>query len=185
MALTPRTTAVARPTLAVAAAFLLFASVGCTAGATDSTPADADSGVSAENDDATGGDSGADAGGNADVGTITVESTTYTVLEAVNCELVQSTDLVTRVFDALAVAQSPDGGDALFFVYVEEQAGQFSNFIDYQGPEGTWSSNPGVATLTLSDDNQLTGSSVLVDDGDTESIMIEFNFTVPDELVEC
>ena len=184
LALTNSSTA--RPALALAAGLLALTLAGCAAGATDADTSSApESGGSTENDDASAGGDGVDPGAGGNFGTITVESTTYTVVEAVNCEPVQTTDVLTEVFDVIATAQSSDGGDALFFAYVQEQAGEFSTFLDYQGPEGTWSSHPGAAESAVTDEGLYSGASELVDDGGTESIMIEFSFAVPGELVEC
>src|SRR5690606_41662050 len=57
--------------------------------------------------------------GGSGVGTITVGTTTYKVLESVNCEPVSASDVVTRVFEVIATAQSADGGQALFFGYTD------------------------------------------------------------------
>lgn len=118
------------------------------------------------------------------LGTITVGSTTYNVLESVNCELMEADDLVDRTFDVIAVAQSASGEDALFFAYTDEQTGAPGNFIDYQGPEGTLMTSVGDATFVVSGGN-LSGSGALVDDANTQSFTVEFNFDIPEERVEC
>jgi hypothetical protein len=134
--------------------------------------------------EAEGDSNGSDDGAGAAIGTITVGTSTYTVLESINCEPVQSSDLVTETFDSIAIGQSSEGDDVLFFAYTQEQSGVNDNFIDYQGPEGTWSTQEGNATFTF-DGGILSGASLLVNDDATESIMVQFSFTLPEELVEC
>lgn len=135
-------------------------------------------------------DEAPDEGGNdegtasAELGTITVDTTTYDVVETVNCVPVSASDVLTRVFEAITVAQSVDGDEVLFFAYTDEQSGVPGHFIDYQGPEGTWSTSEGNATFAR-EAGALSGSGVLIDDANTQSIMVQFDFAVPDELVEC
>jgi len=130
------------------------------------------------------GDDGAGAEAGGQLGTITIDTTTYDVLESVNCTPVSPTDLVATVLDVIAVARSADGEDAMFFAYIEEQSGARANHIDYQGPEGTLSTLDGNATFTF-ENGTFSGAGTLVDDAATTSSMAQFNFTVPDELVDC
>ena len=167
---------------------LVFALAGCAGGAGEAeaptageeveTPAEVDGGESESSD----GD--AEAGTGADLGTITVGTTSYRVIEAVNCEPVQSNELTTEVFNSIAVAQSAEGEDVLFFAYSQEQSGARANFVDYQGPEGTLSTQQTEATFTF-DGGVLSGAAVLVDDDATESFMAQFTFDLPEELVSC
>lgn len=162
---------------------LAFALSGCAGAAvdTDTQPADPDTSAPMDVDD---GDTSGEVGSGAGLGTITVDTTTYGVVEVVNCEPVQTSDLVTEVFDVIAVAQSAAGDDALFFAYTQEQSGAKANFIDYQGPEGTLSTPGGNATFVL-DSGVLSGASSVVDDGNTQTFMIQFEFELPAELVDC
>ena len=163
---------------------LALALSGCTGGAVDtdappgepevSTPAEGEGDANADNGDAA----------DADLGTITAGTSTYTVIDSVNCEPLQSSDLVTETFNAIAIAQSSEGDEVLFFAYTQEQSGVNANFVDYQGPEGTWSSQGGNATFTVNG-GTLSGASLVVNEGETESLMLQFTFTIPDELVEC
>jgi hypothetical protein len=163
---------------------LVFALAGCAGGTGEAeapaageeveAPAEAEGGESESTD----GDAGAD------VGTITVGTTTYRVVEAVNCEPVQTNELTTEVFNSIAVAQSAEGEDVLFFAYSQEQSGARANFVDYQGPEGTLSTQQTDATFTY-EDGVLSGAAVLVDDAATESFMAQFTFDLPEELVSC
>ncbi|WP_179873584.1 hypothetical protein [Microcella indica] len=167
---------------------LVVALAGCAGGAGEAeapaageeveAPAEADGGESESSE----GD--AEAGAGADLGTITVGTTSYRVIEAVNCEPVQSNELTTEVFNSIAFGQSAEGEDVLFFAYTQEQSGARANFIDYQGPEGTWSTQEGNATFTY-DGGVLSGASALVNDDLSESIMIQFTFDLPEELVGC
>lgn len=111
-------------------------------------------------------------------------TTTYNVVESVNCQPVDASDLVDRTFEVIAVAQSASGEDVLFFAYTDEQNGAPGHFIDYQGPEGTLTTSGGDATFLVSGGN-LSGSGALVDDASTQSVMVQFDFDFPDELVEC
>jgi len=167
---------------------LALALTGCAGGAGEGeapaageeveAPAEAEGGESESTD----GD--AEAGAGADLGTITVGTTTYRVIEAVNCEPVQSNELTTEVFNSIAVAQSAEGEDVLFFAYTQEQSGARANFVDYQGPEGTLSTQQTEATFTV-EGGVLSGAAVLVDDDATESFMAQFTFDLPEELVSC
>ena len=163
---------------------LALALSGCAGGAADpdAQPADPEVSAPAEGE----GDANADNGDAADanLGTITAGTATYTVIDSVNCEPVQSSDLVTETFNAIGIAQSPEGEQVLFFAYTQEQSGVNANFVDYQGPEGTWSSQGGNATFTVNG-GTLSGASLVVNEGETESLMLQFTFTIPDELVEC
>lgn len=172
-----------RRSLPVIVGLLACALVGCTGGAadTDAPPADPEVSTPAEGGDENAGND--DAAG-ADLGTITAGTTTYTVIDSVNCEPLQSSDLVTETFSAIAVGQSSAGEEVLFFAYTQEQSGVNANFVDYQGPEGTWSSQGGNATFTVNG-GTLSGASLVVNEGETESMMLQFTFTIPDELVEC
>lgn len=123
-------------------------------------------------------------GPNSSLGSITVATTTYQVVEAINCVPISHSSLVTRVFDVIATAQSSSGETALFFAYTEEQSGVPGHFIDYQGPEGIWTTPEGNATFNLTDDN-LSGAGALVDDANTQTVMVQFNFAVPAEQVDC
>ncbi|MER3389256.1 MAG: hypothetical protein RJQ01_04410 [Microcella sp.] len=173
-----------RPALAWAAGLLALALAGCTAGPTEapSDPAEPPASTADDGSEESGG--GVEAGAGAGVGTITVGTTSYTVIEAANCEPVQTNELTTEVFNSLAVGQSAQGETVLFFAYTQEQSGARANFIDYQGPEGTLSTQEGNATFTLTD-GELSGASVLVNDDLSESIMVQFSFTLPDDLQEC
>lgn len=167
---------------------LVVALTGCAGSAGEAEAPAAGEEVEASTD-AEAGESGssdgdAEAGAGADLGTITVGTTTYRVIEAVNCELVQTNDLTTEVFDSIAVAQSAEGEDVLFFAYSQEQSGARANFVDYQGPEGTLSTQQTEATFTF-EDGVLSGAAVLVDDDATESFMAQFTFDLPEELVSC
>jgi hypothetical protein len=157
---------------------LALALSGCADTAAESDAQPGDSEVSAPVD------SGSGVSGTAELGTIAVDTATYDVLEALNCQPVQSSDLVVEVFDVIAIAESSDGDSVLFFAYTQEQSGVTSNFIDYQGPEGTWSTQEGNASFTL-DGGILSGMSELVDDAATRSITVDFAFAVPNELVDC
>lgn len=145
------------------------------------TGSESDGTDSSGSDDAGEGDQGS---GAAAVGTITVATTTYDVVEVVNCEPEQASELVTEVFDVIALGQSSAGDDVLFFATTQEQSGVNSNFIDYQGPEGTWSTPGGTATFTVSD-GVLSGASAIVNAEETETVTIQFRFEVPAELVDC
>ncbi len=173
----------ARRLLPVFVGVLAVALAGCGGGSVDSDTQPADPKVSTPVD-ADGNDGGDDDGAGADLGTITVGTTTYTVIDSVNCEPLQSSDLVTETFNAIAIGQSFEGGEALFFAYTQEQSGVNANFVDYQGPEGTWSSQDSNATFTV-DGGIVSGASLIVNDDATETMMAQFSFTVPDELVEC
>jgi len=163
---------------------LVVALAGCAGGAGEAEPPAAGEEVEAPAE-AEGGDSeSSDGDAGADLGTITVGTTTHRVVEAVNCEPVQTNELTTEVFSSIAVAQSAEGEDVLFFAYSQEQSGARANFIDYQGPEGTLSTQEGNATFTY-DAGVLSGASALVNDDLTESIMIQFTFDLPEELVSC
>lgn len=165
---------------------LVVTLVGCSSGASDAgEPSTGDEPSTSEGAEASeqSGD-GADSEAAAQLGTITVGTTTYTVVESINCEPAGESDLFNETFSAIAGAQSFDGEEALFFAYTLEQAGVNSNFVDYQGPEGTWSTQDGDATLTVND-GRLNGAGLILNDDASESMMIQFNFTLPDELVEC
>lgn len=183
----------------VVAGVLALALSGCTGGGDDPAPTDAaastptdastqdasvdDAATESETADGETAEAGdEDAGG--ELGTITIDTTTYQVLESANCTPVSPTDLVTRVLDVLAVARSRDGEDALFFAYTEDQSGVSANHIDYQGPEGTLSTRDGNASFSF-ESGTFSGAGTLVDDAETKTLMAQFNFTVPDELVDC
>ncbi|MBX9471081.1 hypothetical protein [Microcella sp.] len=173
-----------RPLVPLIVGLLAVALTGCASADADtetsstdpevSTPTDGDGDENADNGDAA----------DADLGTITAGTSTYTVIDSVNCEPLQSSDLVTETFNAIAIGQSSDGDEVLFFAYTQEQSGVNANFVDYQGPEGTWSSQGGNATFTVNG-GTLSGASLVVNEGETESLMLQFTFTIPDELVEC
>ncbi len=161
---------------------LVFALIGC-AGASDtpeSQTAESETQAAPVDENATEAPAGPTT---SELGTITVGTTTYDVVETVNCVPVSASDVVTRMFEVIAVAQSDDGEEAMLFAYTDEQSGVPSHFVDYQGPEGTWSSE-GNATF-VRDAGSLSGAGTLIDDADTQSIMVQFDFEVPDELVEC
>lgn len=174
----------ARFSLPVFVGLLAVALVGCTGGAadTDAPPAEPEASAPAEAEGESSG--GGDDGAGAALGTITAGTTTYTVIESINCEPVQSSDLVTETFNSIAFGQSSAGDEVLFFAYTQEQSGVNANFVDYQGPEGTWSSQGGNATFTVNG-GTLSGASLVVNEGETESMMLQFTLTIPDELVEC
>lgn len=166
---------------------LAVALAGCTSVApgADAQSTDSEVSTSAEAEANEGTSEGADGDTVARLGTITMDTTTYTVVESINCEPMGSTDLVTETFNSIAVGQSAEGEEVLFFAYSHEgQSGGAANFVDYQGPEGTWSSFEGNATFTLNG-GTLSGASVVVDDDASQSKMIQFSFTLPDVLVEC
>lgn len=165
---------------------LVVALSGCASAASDTGAQSTDSevgpsAVAEANEDAP---DGADGDATARLGTITVDTTTYSVIESINCELVQSSDVATETFSSIAVGQSAEGDDVLFFAYTQEQSGGVANFIDYQGPEGTWTTQEGNATFTLSG-GILSGASVIVNGDASQSKMIQFKFALPEELAEC
>ena len=168
-----------RPLVAVIVGLLAVALTGCASADADTETPSTDTEVSTpaetEGDDGAG---GGDGGADAQLGTITAGTTTYSVVDTVNCEPVQSSDLVTETFSSIAVAVSREGDEVLFFAYTQEQSGVNANFIDYQGPEGTWSTQEGNATFTVTD-GTLSGASVVVNDDATESMMLQFTFTIP------
>ncbi|NLT26754.1 MAG: hypothetical protein GXX90_08930 [Microbacteriaceae bacterium] len=163
---------------------LAFALVGCSGVASDAD-AQAPGSEASTPEETEASENAGDGDASARLGTITVDTTTHTVIESVNCEPMQSTDIVTETFSSIAVGQTAEGEEVLFFAYTHEgQSGGVSNFIDYQGPEGTWSSSEGNATFTLNE-GTLSGASVIVNDDASQSKMIQFSFTLPDTLVEC
>lgn len=174
----------ARPFFPLVIITFVVALAGCSGAAVDADAPPAEPEVSTPAEGGTDENSDGDDGAGADLGTITAGTTTYTVIDSVNCEPLQSSDLVTETFNAIAIAQSSSGDEVLFFAYTQEQSGVNANFVDYQGPEGTWSSQGGNATFTV-DGGTLSGASLVVNEGETESLMLQFTFTLPDELVEC
>lgn len=189
----------ARPALLIASTVFAFALVGCASpeqpasqppaattegpGPEETAPEETAPEESVPEDVESGSSTDPDEGGTG-VGTITVDTTTYKVLDSVNCMPDSSSEVLTRVFEVIAVAQSADGGEALFFGYTDEQSGVPAYFVDYQGPEGTWGTPDGDAHFSI-DGDTLSGAGVLIDDANTQSIMVQFEFTLPDELVEC
>lgn len=187
----------ARRVLVIAASILALTLSGCAGGGADSDPPPTDTETTApadsgdEGGDGSDGDSGdageedeaGDGGEAASLGTITIGTTTYQVLESVNCELRES-DLATPVVDLFAIGVSVDGEEALFFAYTDEINGVADSYVDYQGPEGTFSSSPGAATFTVND-GTVNGASTIIDEAETETLMAQFTFEVPTELQEC
>lgn len=186
----------ARRALIVAASILALTLSGCAGGAAESDPpptdtettAPADGGDAGDEDsDRDAGDEGdsdaGDGGEVASLGTITIGTTIYQVVESINCELRES-DLATPVIDMIAIGISSAGEEALFFAYTDEINGVADSYVDYQGPEGTYSSNPGAATFTYSD-GIVNGASTIIDEAETETLMAQFRFELPAELQEC
>lgn len=162
---------------------LVFALIGCagTSDTPESQTAESETQAAPVDENATEAPAGPTT---SELGTITVGTTTYDVVETVNCVPVSASDVLTRVFEVIAVAQSDDGEEAMLFAYTDEQSGLPSHSVDYQGPEGTWGTPEGNATF-VRDAGSLSGAGTLIDDADTQSIMVQFDFAVPDELVEC
>lgn len=172
---------------AILIGLITVALAGCTSVIpdADTQPSESEVSASAESDADGRVDEAADGDVSGRLGTITMDTTTYDVVDAVNCEPVQSSDLVDETFSSIAVGQSAEGEEVLFFAYThEDQSGGVANHIDYQGPEGTWSSFDGNATFTLNGDT-LSGASVVVDVDNSQSKMIQFSYTLPGVLVVC
>ena len=174
-----------RWTRALSIGVLALVLAGCAGGADApaAEPVESEAQTAAE-DETTDGDVADGAAGGGDLGTITVGTTVYEVVETVNCEPVSGSDVVDRVLEVIAVGQSVGGDEALLFAYTDEQSGVAGNFVDYQGPEGTWSTREDNATFVL-ESGSLSGAGTLIDDADTQSMMVQFDFAVPAELVQC
>lgn len=182
MTITITRSARSRAAAAISSALFILAISGCAG--SDQAPEPELSDAIAQAEPEPTGQSSVEEASSGQRGTITVGTTTYNVVESVNCQPVDASDLVDRTFEVIAVAQSASGEDVLFFAYTDEQNGAPGHFIDYQGPEGTLTTSGGDATFLVSGGN-LSGSGVLVDDASTQSVMVQFDFDFPDELVEC
>lgn len=169
----------ARLATLISASVLAFTLSGCANSANDVDQLPAEPEVSAPADE---GDAVEPAP--ASLGTLTVGTTTYTVVDTVNCEPASGSDLITRTLDVIAVGQSSDGDEALFFAYTDEQNGVASSNVDYQGPEGTFASMPGAATLQF-EDGMVSGASPIVDEAETQTVMVQFSFEVSADLEQC
>src|SRR5690606_39198178 len=100
-----------RATTALLAAVCAVAIAGC-AGSNDAPqPGDSEPSVETPAEQAV--DAAVDETSPQQLGTITVGTTTYNVVESVNCQPVDSSDVLDRTFEVIAVGQSLSGEDVL------------------------------------------------------------------------